>query len=171
MDPLDADPDPPCRPHNTKEIKTFFLWKWICSKKWFYYGLYELIFMCVKQKCNFYFQKYDIMVIFIDFCVIFPLFWMIYFATRIRIRIIDTNPDPGGQNDANPTGSGSTSLSLTSQHYQLSINSLHFHFPPFFIFFIHFKFVFSHCGFWQKKILHNFWAKRAIFLANISRNL
>ena len=31
-----------------------------------------------------------------------------FFATRIRIRFIDT--DPGGQNDPDPTGSGSTSM-------------------------------------------------------------
>ena len=29
--------------------------------------LCQLIMMCVKQKCNFYFKKYDILVIFIDF--------------------------------------------------------------------------------------------------------
>ena len=26
-----------------------------------------------------------------------------YFATRIRIRIIDTDPDPGGENDTDLT--------------------------------------------------------------------
>ena len=55
-------------------------------------SVYELIFMCFKQKSNLYFFKYDILLIFIDFYVSFPCFWQI-FATRIRI--IDT--DPGGQ--------------------------------------------------------------------------
>ena len=32
-----------------------------------YYALYEVLFMCVNQKCNFYFQKYDTPLIFIDF--------------------------------------------------------------------------------------------------------
>ena len=42
-------------------------------------ALYEVFFMCPKQKFNFYFQKYDM----------------------------------GGQNDTDPTGSGSTSLQYT----------------------------------------------------------
>ena len=62
-------------------------------------SLCELIFMCVKQECNFYFQKNDILVI-NRFLREVPMNLTDFFATRIRIRmirIIDTNPDPGGQ--------------------------------------------------------------------------
>ena len=55
-----------------------------------------LLFMCVKHKCLFYFQKYDILLIFVDFYVSFPWFWLIF------LLIIDTDPDPGSQNDADP---------------------------------------------------------------------
>ena len=58
----------------------------------------SLLFMCVKQKCNFYFQKYDILLIFYRFlCESFMIFHD-FFAIQIRIRTIDT--DPEGQNNA-----------------------------------------------------------------------
>ena len=56
--------------------------------------------MCVEQKCNFNFQEYNLMVIFVDFYASFPWFWLFFFANRIRIRII--HADPGGQKDADP---------------------------------------------------------------------
>ena len=95
------DPDP------YKKFNTIFLCK-ISNTSKMTYAFYELIlFMCVKQKCNLYFQKYYILVIFVEFYASFPWFLQ-FFATRIRIRIIDM--DPGGQNDTDPAGSGSTSL-------------------------------------------------------------
>ena len=45
---------------------------------------------------------------FIDFLWGFSVILTDFFATRIRT--IDTDPDPGVQNDADPTESGSTSL-------------------------------------------------------------
>ena len=33
----------------------------------------SLLFMCVKQKCNIYSQKYYILVIFVDFYASFPM--------------------------------------------------------------------------------------------------
>ena len=42
------------------------------------------IFMCVKQKCNFNFQVYNIMVISVAFYASFLWFWLIFFYTRIR---------------------------------------------------------------------------------------
>ena len=72
--------------------------KFLCSKKLLIMLCMSLLFMCVKQSCHFYFQKYDILVI---------LMWVShdfdeFFATRIRIHIINPDPDPGGQNDADP---------------------------------------------------------------------
>ena len=32
-----------------------------------YYALYEIIIKCLELKCNFCFQKYDIMIIFVGF--------------------------------------------------------------------------------------------------------
>ena len=33
-----------------------------------------------------------------------------FFATRIRIRFIEADPDPANQNEADPNGSGSSTL-------------------------------------------------------------
>ena len=44
----------------------------------------------------------DILVIFIDFYGVSHGFLQIFFATRIRISIIDTDPELGGKNDADP---------------------------------------------------------------------
>ena len=55
--------------------------------------------MCVKLKCNFNVQKYDILVISVDSHASFLWFWLNF-----------CYPDPGGQNDADPTGSKSTNL-------------------------------------------------------------
>ena len=74
----------------------FFPDKNFNAKKRTFYALYGVIINCVKQNCNFYFQKYDILVIFVDFHVKF-------FADFCY-------PDPGRQNDKDPTGSESTSL-------------------------------------------------------------
>ena len=60
--------------------------------------------MSVKQKCNFNVQKYDNMVNSVDFDVSFPWFWLIFCYP---------DPNPGVQNDADPTGSGSTSLVMS----------------------------------------------------------
>ena len=63
----------------------------------------SLLFICVKQKCNFYFQKYDILVIFNNLG--FPWFWLI---------CCYPDPDPGAQNDLDPTGSGFTNMIVES---------------------------------------------------------
>ena len=41
-------------------------------------SLCELIIMCLKQKCNFYFQKYDTLVIFIDFMWVSHDFYLFF---------------------------------------------------------------------------------------------
>ena len=55
----------------------------------------SLLFVYVKQVYLFF--RYDIPVILVWFLCELPIILADFFATRIRIRIIDT--DPGGQND------------------------------------------------------------------------
>ena len=54
----------------------------------------KLLFMCVIQKCNFYLQKYDILVIFVkfEFPMIFADFLLPGTASLIWIRIHITAP-------------------------------------------------------------------------------
>ena len=62
--------------------------------------------MCDKQKCNFNVPKYAIMVcISVDCYASFPWFWLLF-----------CYPIPGGQNDADPTVSGSTLLPRISKY-------------------------------------------------------
>ena len=63
----------------------------------------KLKFMCVNEKCNFYFQKYDILVIFVDFKWVSHDFGLCHFCFY-------SDQNLGGQDDSDPTGSGSTSL-------------------------------------------------------------
>ena len=67
----------------------------------FVLGNYLFVFT---QKCNFNVKKYDIRVISVDSSASFSWFWLIFCYP---------DPDPGGQNDADPTGSRSTSLVLS----------------------------------------------------------
>ena len=68
--------------------------KLFCSKKWLIILCMKLLFMCVTQKHNFYFQNYDILLIFVDSHVSFPEFLLIF-------CIIETDLDSNsiGQND------------------------------------------------------------------------
>ena len=47
----------------------------------------KLLFICVNQKCNFYFQKYDILVIFVDF---YAMIWI----REAKMKQIRPDPDP-----------------------------------------------------------------------------
>ena len=78
-----------CVNQNHKEqghFKVFVFKKIIGSKKWLITLCMCLLFMYVKQKCNFYFQKYDILVIFTDFYVRLTLFWLIFFLYPDPVR-------------------------------------------------------------------------------------
>ena len=66
---------------------------------------------------------YDILIIFVDFCGILHDFgW--FFATRIRIRFIEADPDPADQNETDPHGSGSATLIQTDPDLQHSLKVL-----------------------------------------------
>ena len=54
-------------------------------------------------------KMYDILMIFVEIFHDFGRF----FATRIRIRFIEADPDPADQNETDPYGSGSATLSET----------------------------------------------------------
>ena len=65
--------------------------------------------MSVKDKFNIFEKMYDILMILVDFCGNFQWFRR-FFATRIRIRFIKTDPDPADQNETDPNGSGSLNI-------------------------------------------------------------
>ena len=73
--------------------------------------IYGVNIYASKHKFKSFEKMYDILMIFVDFCWNFAWF----FATRIRIRFIEADPnsDPADQNETDPNGSGSETLVLT----------------------------------------------------------
>ena len=60
-----------------KTLNVFFRIKIIMLLKTIYYALYELIIHVRYKMCNFFYYKYDILVIFVDFyAMILAAFWL-----------------------------------------------------------------------------------------------
>ena len=91
------------RPKIEKIPKKNSTWKLICSKKLLIMLCMSLLFMCVKQKCNFYFKD--------------TIFWWLLSIFKWVSHVFERffcypDSDPGRQNDVDLTRSGSTSLIL-----------------------------------------------------------
>ena len=73
------------------------------------FDIYGVIFMSVNISLIVLKKINDILMIFVENFHDFGWF----FATRIRIRSIEADPDPADQNETDPNGSGSATLNQT----------------------------------------------------------